>query len=143
MNEHDRAVILNDRAPTPIGPYSQAVRQGGLIFVSGLLGLDPVTGELAGPDAASQARMILRHLTSILEVAGSSLPRVAKTTIFLTDLADFAEVNKIYAEAFPTDPPARSTIQVVALPKGARVEIEVVAAAPERAASGFGTALLG
>jgi 2-iminobutanoate/2-iminopropanoate deaminase len=143
MNEHDRAVILNDRAPAPIGPYSQAIRQGGLIFVSGQLGLDPITGELAGPDAVSQTRAILRNLTAILEVAGSSLPRVAKTTIFLTNLADFAEVNKIYAEAFPTEPPARSTIQVAALPKGARVEIEVVASAPERQPGGFSTALIG
>jgi len=142
MNEHDRTLIHNDKAPAPIGPYSQAIRSGNLVFVSGQLGLDPATGQLAGPDAATQTRLILRHLQAILEVAGSSLARVLKTTIYLTDLADFAEVNKVYAWAFPTDPPARSTVQVAALPKGARVEIEVVAGVPTHTASEFGSGLM-
>jgi 2-iminobutanoate/2-iminopropanoate deaminase len=143
MKLHDRVVIQNDRAPKPVGPYSQAVRNGDLVFVSGQLGLDPATGKLVGPDAAGQTRMILRHIAAILDMAGLSLPRVVKTTIFLIDLADFAEVNKIYGEAFPTEPPARSTIQVAALPMGARVEIEAMASFPPRPGSETAGGLLG
>ena len=142
MNVPDRIVIQNDRAPCPIGPYSQAIRAGQFIFVSGQLGLDPKTGELVGPDAASQTRMILKHLEAILQMANIGLARVVKTTIFLVDLADFAAVNKIYAEHFPIEPPARSTIQVVALPKGARVEIEVLAALPAQSATELSGGLL-
>jgi 2-iminobutanoate/2-iminopropanoate deaminase len=143
MNGHDRIVIHNERAPAPIGPYSQAIRAGNMVFLSGQLGLDPATGKLVGPDVAAQTRAILTHIESILEMAGTGLGRVAKSTIFLIDLADFAEVNKIYAEAFAADPPARSTIQVAALPMGARVEIEVVAVLPEESRHSLGGGLAG
>src|SRR5262245_45688637 len=127
MNVPDRMVIRTENAPLPIGPYSQAIRAGHLVFLSGQLGLDVATGELVAPDAPTQARAALEHIHTILEVAGSGLSRIVKTTMFLVDLADFAAVNKVYAEFFPGEPPARSTFQVAALPKGARVEIEVVA----------------
>ena len=131
MNGHDKIVIHNPKAPEPIGPYSQAIKAGDLVFVSGQIGLDPATGKFAAADAAGQARRILEHLEAILEMADSGLSRVLKTTIFLIDFNDFAEVNKVYGEFFPTAPPARSTIQVAALPMGARVEIEAVARVPK------------
>lgn len=141
MND-DRLVILNERAPMPIGPYSQAIRAGGFVFVSGQLGLDPATGQLVGPDAASQARKALENLQSILEMAGTTMGRIVKSTIFLTDLKDFDAVNKVYAEFFIVDPPARSTIQVAALPKGACVEIEAIASMPVRRSTELGSGLL-
>lgn len=127
MNEFGKAVVEVSSAPAPIGPYSQAIKADGLIFVSGQLGLDVKTGALVGADAASQAKKAVEHIEAILEAAGSSLARVIKTTIFVTDLADFAAVNEVYGKFFTLEPPARSTVQVAALPKGARVEIEAVA----------------
>ncbi|OPZ05540.1 MAG: Enamine/imine deaminase [candidate division BRC1 bacterium ADurb.BinA292] len=142
MREFGKVVVQNDRAPAPIGPYSQAIKCGEMVFVSGQLGIDPRTGQLAGPDAASQAKVCLAHLQAILEMAGSSLGRVVKTTIFMVDLAEFEAVNKVYAEYFNFEPPARSTIQVAALPKGARVEIEAIAmvtpSSPTEAQAGLG-----
>ena len=138
MEQYGKSVIEAPGAPTPIGPYSQAVRAGGLIFVSGQLALDPTSGELVGADAAEQTRLVMKHIESILDVAQSGLARIVKTTIYLTDLADFSAVNDVYAESFPMDPPARSTVQVAALPKGARVEIEAVATAPTTSSAADG-----
>ena len=125
----DRTVISTGGAPAAIGPYSQAVVAGGLVFVSGQIPLDPATGELVPGGAGAQAGRALVSLRAILEAAGSGLHRVVKTTVFLTDLADFAAVNAVYAGFFPADPPARATVQVAALPRGAAVEIEAVALA--------------
>jgi 2-iminobutanoate/2-iminopropanoate deaminase len=127
MNEHGKVPIQIDNAPAPIGPYSQAIKTQNFLFVSGQLGVDLKTGQLVGVDAASQAHQALTYIQAILEAAGSSLVRVVKTTIFLTSMADFEAVNKVYAEFFPFEPPARSTIQVAALPKAGKVEIEVIA----------------
>ncbi len=118
--------VTTSLAPAALGPYSQAVKTGSLVFLSGQLGLDPQTGELrAGVEA--QAQQALANLKAVLEAAGSSFERVVKTTIFLADLADFATVNTIYAAVFTSSPPARSTFQVAALPKGGLVEIEMIA----------------
>lgn len=121
-----REVIATADAPAAIGPYSQAIRAGGFVFTAGQLGLDPATGKLA-EGVEAQTRQALTNLKAILAAAGSSPAQVVKTTIFLADLADFAKVNAIYAEVFNAAPPARSTVQVAALPLGARVEIEAVA----------------
>jgi 2-iminobutanoate/2-iminopropanoate deaminase len=137
MNEYGKVPVLVSSAPTPIGPYSQAIKAGELVFASGQLGLNQATGELAGPEAASQAKKALEHLQAILEASGSAMIRVVKTTIFLTDMADFAAVNEVYGQFFPVDPPARSTVQVAALPKGAKVEIEAIATCP-KGSSQFG-----
>ena len=125
----DRLVVSTGGAPAAIGPYSQAVVAAGLVFVSGQIPLDPATGELVPGGAGAQAGRALASLRAVLEAAGSGLDRVVKTTVFLTDLADFAAVNAVYAGFFPADPPARATVQVAALPRGAAVEIEAVALA--------------
>lgn len=122
-----KQVIQTTSAPAAIGPYSQAIRAGNLLFVSGQIPLHPETGEIVGDTAAEQARQVLRNLQAVLEAGGASLQQVVKTTIFLTDLSQFAEVNAVYAEFFPSAPPARSTVQVAALPRGVQVEIEAVA----------------
>lgn len=127
MNECGKTVVEVSTAPKPIGPYSQAIKAGDLIFVSGQLGMSPKTGELVSPDAAGQAKQALENIQQILEATSSGLGRVVKTTIFLVDLADFAAVNEVYGRYFPVEAPARSTVQVAALPKGGRVEIEVIA----------------
>ncbi|HEY8498586.1 MAG TPA: RidA family protein [Limnochordales bacterium] len=121
-----RRVVQTGRAPAAIGPYSQAIRAGGLVFVSGQLGLDPATGQLAG-DVEAQARQALTNLRAILEAAGSGLDRVVKTTLFLRTMADFERVNRVYAEFFPEAAPARSTVAVAELPRGAAVEVEAIA----------------
>ncbi|MFW6066862.1 MAG: RidA family protein [Myxococcota bacterium] len=125
----ERKAISTDRAPAAIGPYSQAVRAGGLLFCSGQIALDPETGELVAPDdPRAQTRQAMRGLAGLLEAAGSGLDRVVKVTLFVTDLRDFAAVNEVYGSYFAGDaPPARSTVEVAALPKGARVEIEAIA----------------
>lgn len=123
-----KQVIQTTSAPAAIGPYSQAIRCGSFLFVSGQIPLHPETGEIVGDTAAEQARQVLRNLQAVLEAGGASLQQVVKTTIFLTDLNQFAAVNAVYAEFFPSEPPARSTVQVAALPRGAQVEIEAVAA---------------
>ncbi len=121
-----REVIATDRAPAAVGPYSQAIRVGNLVFTAGQIGLDPATGALAA-GLEEQTRQIMSNLQAVLAAAGSSLQNIVKTTIFLTDLADFQAVNAIYGSYFPQQPPARSTVQVAALPRGARIEIEAIA----------------
>jgi len=121
-----RIQVMTNAAPAAIGPYSQAIQAGGLVFTAGQLGLDPTGGELAA-GAAAQADRALRNLSAILDAAGTSLERVVKTTIFLADMADFEPVNEVYATHFSTPYPARSTVAVKALPKDALVEIEAVA----------------
>jgi 2-iminobutanoate/2-iminopropanoate deaminase len=127
----DRQIVATDRAPRPLqgAPYSQAVAAGGMVFCSGQLGLDPETGGLVDGGVAAQAARALDNLRGVLEAAGSSLERVVKTTVFVTDLGDFATVNAVYAGFFTGEPPARSTVQVAALPAGGLVEIEAVALA--------------
>ena len=124
-----RQVVSTPGAPAAIGPYSQAIRSGDLLFVSGQIPLDPATGTLVDGDIQAETHRVLQNLSAILEAADSSLDRALKTTVFLTDLADFAAMNDVYREYFADPAPARSTVQVAALPRGARVEIEVVALA--------------
>ena len=125
-----RKVIHTDGAPKAVGPYSQAVKAGNLIFTAGQVGLDPTTGKLVEGGLEVQARRVMENLKAVLAGAGTDLSRVVKSTVFLADIADFASFNNIYAEYFPSDPPARSAFQVAALPLGARVEIEMIALAP-------------
>jgi 2-iminobutanoate/2-iminopropanoate deaminase len=120
-------MISSSGAPAAVGPYSQAVGWEKLVYTAGQIPLDPATGELIAGDAAVQTRRVLQNLKAVLEAGGSGLGRVLKCTVFLTDLGDFAAMNGVYAEFFGGHKPARSTIQVAALPKGARVEIEAVA----------------
>jgi 2-iminobutanoate/2-iminopropanoate deaminase len=122
-------VISTSRAPAAIGPYSQAVSWGGLIFVSGQIPIDPATGQVVGDDAGAQTERVLKNLAAVLEAAGSSLGQVVKTTVYLRDLNDFAKVNEVYARFFSEQPPARATVQVARLPRDVSVEIEVIAAA--------------
>ncbi len=122
-----KTIHQTDRAPRPIGPYSQAVESQGVLFCSGQIPLDPATGDLVSGDITAQTRRVLDNLSAVLESAGSSLQGVVKTTVFLVDLKDFAEINRVFEGVFPKDPPARSVVQVSALPKGARLEIEAVA----------------
>lgn len=122
-----RDVVLTDRGPKPIGPYSQAIRANGFLYVSGQVALDPKTGELTGTDIRQQTQRTLENLKGILEAAGSNLHHVVKTTVFLKDMNDFAAMNEVYAKFFTLAPPARSTVQVARLPKDALVEIEVIA----------------
>ncbi len=126
----EKQIIQTEKAPKAIGPYSQAVRVGSLIFTAGQIGLDPQSGELIAPDIESQTRQALTNLKHILEAAGASLSDVIKTTVFLQDMTEFPRMNAVYAEFFPQNPPARSTVAVAALPKGARVEIEAIAHLP-------------
>ena len=121
-----RQAISTGGAPGAIGPYSQAIQSGDMLFCSGQLGLDPATGELAD-GVEAQAERALRNLQSVLDAGGLSFDDVVKTTIFLADIADFAAVNEVYARFMPDPPPARSTVQVAALPKSGRVEIEAIA----------------
>lgn len=124
-----KKIIHSEGAPQAIGPYSQAVRVGDFLFCSGQIALDPKTGELVGKSAGEQAARVLENLKAVIEAAGLSLGAVVKTTIYLTDLAAFAEVNEVYGRYFPENPPARATVGVAALPKGALVEIDAVCAA--------------
>ena len=121
-----REIIHTDHAPAAVGPYSQAVRVGNLVYTAGQIGIDPATGKLK-EGLEAQTRQVMANLQAVLEAAGASLSSVVKTTIFLTDMADFAQVNAIYGACFPDAPPARSTVAVAALPLGASVEIEMVA----------------
>lgn len=128
-----REVIHTDDAPKAIGPYSQAIRidaGGKLVYTSGQIPLDPATGNIVGgDDVVAQAEQVMKNLEAVLKAAGSGFDRVVKTTIFLTDLGDFAKVNEVYGRRFPAAPPARSTVQVAALPRAVKVEIEVLATA--------------
>jgi 2-iminobutanoate/2-iminopropanoate deaminase len=121
--------IETDGAPRPIGPYSQAIEVDGWVWCAGQIGTDPQAGALVEGGAAAQAERALRNLGAVLDAAGASFANVVKTTVFLADMADFAAVNEVYAGFFPDPPPARSTIAVAALPRGARFEIEAVARA--------------
>ncbi len=125
-----KEAVVTRGAPNAIGPYSQAVRAGGMVFVSGQIPLDPATGEIVAGGIAAQAERALENLGAILTAAGCGFADVAKTTIFLTDLSHFAVVNDLYARAFAPPFPARATVQVAALPRGALVEIEAVALVP-------------
>ena len=122
-----KEIISTDRAPRAIGPYSQGVRAGGLAFFSGQIPLDPVTGELVGKDIAEQTERVMENIAALLQAAGLGFDDVVKSTIYLADLANFASVNEVYGRRFPADPPARSTVEVKGLPRGAGVEIEVIA----------------
>jgi 2-iminobutanoate/2-iminopropanoate deaminase len=125
----NHTVIHSDSAPKAIGPYSQAIRVGDLIFAAGQTPIDPATGNLVEGDIETQTRRVLLNIKVVLEAAGSGLDKVVKTTVFMTNLGDFARMNAVYGEYFPANPPARSTVQVAALPKAAQVEIECVAVA--------------
>jgi 2-iminobutanoate/2-iminopropanoate deaminase len=123
----ERKAILTDKAPKPIGPYSQAVRYGNLVFTSGQIPIDPVTGDLVTGDIVKETEQVFTNLAAVMAAAGTSLDRAVKTTVFLTDMGLFSRVNEVYARHFKEPFPARSTVQVAALPKGVSVEIEVVA----------------
>ncbi|GMU53488.1 MAG: reactive intermediate/imine deaminase [Candidatus Xenobia bacterium] len=123
----NRSAVSTPHAPAAIGPYSQAVRAGNLLFCSGQIPLDPATGQLVEGDLEAQTRRVMENLKAVLGAAGSSLEGVVKTVIFLVTMDDFAEVNRVYGEYLPVPPPARSTVAVAGLPRGARLEIEVVA----------------
>ena len=122
-------VISTSKAPAALGPYSQAVCWGDLIFVSGQIPIDPLTSQVVGDDVAVQTERVLKNLAAILEAAGASLGQVLKTTVYLRDLNDFGKMNEVYARFFSERPPARATVQVARLPRDVSVEIEVVAAA--------------
>lgn len=124
-----KQTIATPNAPAAIGPYSQGVRAGGFLFLSGQVALDPATGQLTGGDVRVQTERVLKNLQAVLEAAGSSLAAVVKTTVYLTDMNDFAAMNEVYARFFPENPPARATVQAARLPRDARVEIDVIALA--------------
>jgi 2-iminobutanoate/2-iminopropanoate deaminase len=125
----ERHVIVTDQAPRPLNgaPYSQAIATRGLVFVSGQVPLDPETQQLVDGGVAAQTERVLENIKGVLEAAGSTMADIAKTTVFMLDLGDFAEMNAVYARYFPSTPPARSTFQVAGLPAGASVEIECIA----------------
>jgi 2-iminobutanoate/2-iminopropanoate deaminase len=123
----ERKAILTDKAPKPIGPYSQAVRYGNLVFSSGQIPIDPATGELVTGDIVKETEQVFANLAAVLAAAGTELGRAVKTTVFLTDMSLFGKVNEVYARHFREPFPARSTVQVAGLPKGVSIEIEVVA----------------
>lgn len=122
-----KQAISTSAAPAAIGPYSQAIRSGNLLFVSGQIPLDPASGQIAEGDVASQTDRVMQNLSGILQAAGSSLAQVLKTTVYLTDMADFAKMNEVYARFFKECPPARATVQVARLPRNVSVEIELIA----------------
>ncbi|HMH80810.1 MAG TPA: RidA family protein [Candidatus Acidoferrum sp.] len=120
-------IVLTDKSPKPIGPYSQAVKSNGFLFASGQVALDPRTNEFIGGDIRQQTERAMENLKAVVEAAGSNLHHVVKSTVFLKDMNDFAAMNEAYGKYFPAAPPARSTVQVARLPKDALVEIEVIA----------------
>ena len=122
-----REVIKTERAPKAIGPYEQALKLDGWIFTSGQIPLDPMSGAMVEGGIGAQTRQVLENLRGVLEAAGTSMSRVVKTTVYMTNLADFQKMNEVYAEYFPQDRPVRSTVGVASLPRGALVEIDVVA----------------
>ncbi len=124
-----KQIIATDRAPKAIGPYSQAVRTGNLVFASGQIPIDPDTSEFVAGGIAEQTEQVLRNLTAVFEAAGVGLSQVIKTTVFLVDMADFTAMNEVYGRYFTVAPPARSTVEVARLPKDVLVEIDVIALA--------------
>jgi len=128
-----KKIISTNEAPAAIGPYSQGVRSGSFLFCSGQIPLDPKSGQIVPGDIAAQTRRVLDNIAAVLRADGLTFDNVVKATIFLTDLEDFKTVNEVYGSYFKQDPPARSTVQVSALPKGAKIEIEAIANAPGEA----------
>ena len=124
-----REVVASKDAPQAIGPYSQAIKAGGMVFCSGQIALDPASGTIVSGDVAQQTDRVLRNLAAVLASAGSGLDCVVKTTVFLKNMADFAAMNEVYGRYFKTEPPARSTVEVARLPKDVLVEIDVIAVA--------------
>lgn len=124
-----RDVIVTNEAPKAIGPYSQAVRANGFVFVSGQIAIDPVTNTLVSGDVAFQTERVLKNVKGILTAAGSGLEKVVRSTVFLKNMGDFAAMNDVYGRYFPSQPPARSTVEVARLPKDVLVEIDVIALA--------------
>ncbi len=122
-----RQAVQTDQAPAAIGPYSQAVRAGALLFISGQIPLDPVSGRVVDGNTAAQTHRVMENIGAILQAAGAGYDQVVRTTIFLVDLADFAQVNEAYGSYFDDPAPTRATVQVAALPKGVRVEIDAIA----------------
>lgn len=122
-----KKIIFTNKAPAAIGPYSQATRKGPGIFLSGQLGVDPATGELVSDDVQEQTRQALNNMLAVLDEAHATIEDVVKVTVFITDMADFQAINEIYASVFPANPPARTCVQVAALPKGGKIEIEALA----------------
>jgi 2-iminobutanoate/2-iminopropanoate deaminase len=134
-----KKIVSTNEAPRAIGPYSQAVRSGSFLFCSGQIPLDPKSSEIVPGDITAQTRRVLDNIAAVLRAEGATFEDVVKTTVFLTDLNDFQTVNEIYGSYFKNQPPARSTVQVAALPKGARVEIEVIAAIEEAGQAAYDT----
>ncbi len=126
-----KQTITTDKAPGAIGPYSQCVKANGFLFLSGQVALDPASGKLVAVDTRSQTERVMENLRAVLEAAGSTMDKVVKTTVFLADLHDFTAMNEVYGRYFPTDPPARSTVQAARLPRDAKVEIDVIALAED------------
>ena len=126
-----RSIISTDRGPKAIGPYSQAIKANGFVFLSGQIPLDPATQQLITGDIAAQTERVLQNIKGMVEAAGSALDRVVKTTVFLKNMGDFAAMNEVYARYFTAEPPARSTVEVARLPKDVLVEIEVIALSGE------------
>ncbi len=124
-----KKIVSTTEAPAAVGPYSQAVRVGPMLFTAGQIPLDPKTGQIVSEDVAEQTRRVLDNLTAVLKAEGMDFSNIVKTTVFMTNLGDFTTMNEVYAGYFKETPPARSTVQVTALPKGAQVEIEVIAVA--------------
>lgn len=124
---HGKETVLTSKAPKPIGPYSQAIRTSELIFASGQAGLNPETGKLVEGGVEEQTRQVLANIKSVLEAAGSNMGLVVKTTVFLKNMSEFPRMNAVYAEFFPTEPPARTTVAAAELPLNALVEIEAIA----------------
>ena len=124
-----REIITTEKAPGAIGPYSQAIKTGGMVYCSGQIPIDPVTGEFVSNDIAEQTEQVLKNLTAVLEAANSNLGNVVKTTVFLADMSDFAAMNEVYGRFFNENKPARATVQAARLPRDARVEIECIATA--------------
>ncbi len=130
MDTSKKEVIRTDKAPQAIGPYSVAIRYQNLVFASGQIPINPQTGELVGGEIEQQTHQVLTNIKNVLEAAGSSLEHALKCTVFLKNMGDFSRMNAVYAEYFKVDPPARSAIEVAALPKGAAIEIEAIAYIP-------------
>jgi 2-iminobutanoate/2-iminopropanoate deaminase len=122
-----REVIATDQAPKAIGPYSQAIRAQGLIFTSGQIPIDPATSQIVAGDVSAQTERVLKNLAAVLQASGSSLEKVARSTVFLKNMGDFAAMNEVYGRYFKQEPPARSTVEVARLPKDVLVEIDVIA----------------